>query len=376
MASAPRTLPFGNLIETQEMGNLRVTANEEDSPTEISRETHSIESKPMAERFSRVLFWLTVGLQTLLFLFYLVVSDRAPWGEAVAIWPPFFWGMGLAPLILLSFRPKKWHRPLILVGYFLLFLALTVEWWPLLRLPYGNPSNPPSSNTFRFVSWNVAGTSKDQWLPVLQAVHPDICFLQETPDGRMSLQPEDLSGYWQGFQWEDSGDTAILSRFSFASLPGFKVGPWPNPQVARFHLDGDDFLGFNLHLMLPPLILWPVTPYRYDRLSGDHTLRVAQFRPLVDGVKTRMAETGLDRALIAGDFNTPGRMASMSPVRKALRDAWLESGRGWSATMTRTFPVSRIDHCWLTPNLEPSAAWILDRPPSDHRMLVVDVEKE
>jgi len=41
--------------------------------------------------------------------------------------------------------------------------------------------------------------------------------------------------------------------------------------------------------------------------------------------------------------------------------------------MTEWMPVSRIDQCWTTPDVRPLAAWV-ERGPSDHRALVVDLQ--
>jgi len=82
---------------------------------------------------------------------------------------------------------------------------------------------------------------------------------------------------------------------------------------------------------------------------------------------------GEDPVILAGDFNTPAGMASLTPLRLLLRDVWPSAGVGWGATMTAEMPLSRIDQCWVSERLTPVAAHVERRGASDHRLLVVDL---
>jgi len=77
--------------------------------------------------------------------------------------------------------------------------------------------------------------------------------------------------------------------------------------------------------------------------------------------------------VMAGDFNTPARMSSLGPLRRRLRDAWREAGRGWGATITNDFPVERIDQCWVSDSIRVLDARVRPSRLSDHRMLIVDL---
>jgi endonuclease/exonuclease/phosphatase family metal-dependent hydrolase len=46
-------------------------------------------------------------------------------------------------------------------------------------------------------------------------------------------------------------------------------------------------------------------------------------------------------------------MPSLAPLRGFLQDAWRASGSGWGATVPEFLPLARIDHIWVSREIEP-----------------------
>jgi endonuclease/exonuclease/phosphatase (EEP) superfamily protein YafD len=295
---------------------------------------------------------------------YLTVGDLTTWSECLTVWPPLVWGVIVSPhLVVLALRRR--HRELAAgVGLVVLFLAVTME-WPRLPRP---STEAPAATRLRVVSWNVAGTMP---LAALQAWAPDLCLLQEIGTPR-SIE---LRGYWEGWQWKGAVDPGTLSRWPVTRLPTRRVGPWTEPQVLRLDRpDGPALVVVNVRLVLPAFVVAAAAFERptFAGLADAHRLRLRQFTELATLLRETLAREGTRTALLCGDFNTPGGSRSLEPLRAVVEDVWPRAGQGWGATMTEWMPVSRIDQCWATPDLQPLVARVV-RGPSDHRALIVDL---
>ena len=66
-------------------------------------------------------------------------------------------------------------------------------------------------------------------------------------------------------------------------------------------------------------------------------------------------------------------MRSLDPLRTFLRDAWLTAGTGWGATIPAELPLVRIDHLWLSSQIEPIAVRAVRLTGSDHQAVVADI---
>lgn len=232
---------------------------------------------------------------------------------------------------------------------------------------------------FRFVTWNVNGGSGgvEALAQNLRAFDADIILLQESPDPSNvwdDLQPGLLG--WDELYFHDAGDCAALSRFPLSAMESEKVGPWDRPQVLKLELSTSrTLLLFNVRLMLPSLLLNPLSSKAREQIKSDHEARLNQFGNLSKLIETRCQEINASDVILAGDFNTPARMWSLNPIRDlGLDDAWLKTGRGWGGTMTANFPVARIDQCWTSGGLAPNRAFVIDSDYSDHLPLIVDFD--
>lgn len=307
---------------------------------------------------------VVVAVYLLLTVVYRLAGDVSVLGEVITIWPPFVWCVLLAPRTAMLAVRRRWRALGVAVVAMALFLGATVEWTTLSRGLVGSVTRSVDRATLRVVSWNVAGALP--W-PDLAAVEPDLCLLQE------SAAPGVLAGRWVGFQWAEAFDPAALSRFAFRTLPTRSIGPWTPPQVLSLDLPGNRCLVVvNVRLMLPSIVVAAANLEAPSGLGRLHHERVAQFEKLAQLLDDTLRAEGCESALLCGDFNTPGDAASLAPLRRRLRDVWPEAGVGWGATMTADLPVARIDHCWVTPDIEAVRATVR-RGSSDHRMLIVDL---
>lgn len=203
-----------------------------------------------------------------------------------------------------------------------------------------------------------------------QCAGADICLFQETPDGGGSIQPDDLTGEWAAAFWLDVGDCGILSKHPLRELPSRQVGPWSAPQVVEVDLPGDQIMVLiNVRLMLPSLVLNPWTRDGFELLATANHERTKQFQNLAKLVRELEVSTTAPLVL-GGDFNTRGGSKLLSPLKSAgLRDLWQGSGRGWGRTMTRDFPVARIDQLWGSRGVQAVELWSECGPISDHRLV-------
>lgn len=296
---------------------------------------------------------------------YRTVGDRTLWGECLTVWPPLLWCAVLAPRLVVVVVRRQGKEVAIALGVIAAFLAVTME-WP--RLGVRKTAAPAGALTLRVVSWNTAGGIP---LDQLAALQPDICLLQEI--GHVS--PADLRGFWQGWVWRQAFDPGMLSRFPATRLPARKIGPWAEPLLVRLDLPGGRrVVVMNVRLVLPAFVV-AVASFEWSpvaQMAEAHRLRLRQYVEVTALLRETLAREGVRSAILCGDFNTPGGARSIEPLRPLLQDVWPRAGEGWGATMTAEMPVSRIDQCWVTPDIEPLAARVV-RGRSDHRALVVDV---
>lgn len=166
----------------------------------------------------------------------------------------------------------------------------------------------------------------------------------------------------------------MLSRFPIHPVndaDGLRPG---NRQFVEVELPGGArILVVNVHLMMPPIVRnitvgdTPV-PYR-----EGHAQRVAQYGPLMLQIENHLTRLETETVILAGDFNVGAGARSLAPIRERLSDVWRTHGLRWGATVTSRCPVARIDHCWVSRDIEPVSARVIPTQVSDHRILLVDL---
>lgn len=310
---------------------------------------------------------LALGLAVLAIgVINLTVGDLTWWGECLSVWPSAGWLMLLAPRLGLWLYRGQRRDALFVGGLTLLLIVVTGEWRSLGRPTTSEPGAGRGLSSFRVVSWNVAGGMP---LDDLASDRPDLVLMQEI--GAMP-PPAERSTSFADFEWLADFDPGTFSRTPITRLPTRRVGPWQEPQVIRTEIGGRTLIVFNVRLALPAFVVAVASLEPPSRLVELHRERIGQFTKLGSLIADTLAATGSRSALLCGDFNSPGGIQSSAPLRSVLRDVWPEGGAGWGATMPSWLPLSRIDQCWATPDLEVLQA-VVRKGVSDHRRLVVDL---
>lgn len=287
---------------------------------------------------------------TFLSIIYIFVGDRTVWGAWISIGPSFLIGAVLVPPVV---RLKSWTAAALLVA----FIAGTTEW------PRLESEADASQDTLRLVSWNI-GAGNTNWASAVESLEPDIVLAQE------SSKPTDM---WDGFTWTSTPDPGTLARFPIEVLPTEKVGPWTEPQLLLVKMHGKKVLLANVRLMLPSVVIQLVAPLE-ERPIENYQARTAQYQKLVALVQSTAETIDADAIIIGGDFNVPARMHSLAPLRESFRDAWQVAGSGWGATMPEFLPLTRIDHVWVSENIQILSVRVRRLAGSDHRAVVVDFD--
>jgi len=320
--------------------------------------------RPTLKRPSNVALGLS-GALVAIGVLHLAVGDLTWWGECITVWPTVGWLMLLAPRLAIWARRKQWNDVRLVAATAIVLVASTTEWTGLFRSSpaLGSPVGP---GAFRVVSWNVAGGMP---LGELAADAPDLALLQEI--GGMP-PPAKRHPYFAAFDWLADFDPGTLSKTPIARLPTRRIGPWQEPQVIRTAIAGRTLVAVNVRLTLPAFVIAVATFEPPSRLIRMHAERLGQFTQLRDLISETLSREGTASAVLCGDFNSPGGIRSAGPLRSIMRDVWPEGGRGWGATMPSWLPLSRIDLCWVTPDIEVVSA-VVRKGSSDHRRLVVDL---
>jgi endonuclease/exonuclease/phosphatase family metal-dependent hydrolase len=296
---------------------------------------------------------------------HFAVGDMTWWSEAVTVWPTVGWLMLVSPRLAIWAHRGQWRDVGLVSAAAFVLVVFTTEWTGLFR---GSPAavRPTRAGAFRVVTWNVAG---DMPLDELAADAPDLVLLQEI--GGMP-PPSRRHPHFTAYEWLADFDPGTLSKTPMARLPTRRIGPWQEPQVMRTSVAGRPLVAINIRLTLPAFVVAIATLESPKRLVQMHAERLGQFTQLRDLITETLTREGVKSAVLCGDFNSPGGIQSSRPLRAILRDVWPEGGAGWGATMPAWLPMSRIDQCWVTPDIEVLGAAVR-KGTSDHRRLVVDL---
>lgn len=298
-------------------------------------------------------------------LLHFTVGDLTWWGECVTVWPTVGWLALLSPRLAIWAHRRQWGDVALVGGLAVALVAGTTE-GPGSGSAPSQSKAPSASQSFRVVSWNVAGEIP---LQALAMEEPDLVVMQEI--GGMP-DPAQRPPYFKDFNWLPDYDPGTLSRAPMDRLPTRRIGPWQEPQVLRTSIHGRKVIVLNVRLMLPAFVVAVATLEPPWRLVQMHAERVEQFRRLRDLISETLGEERAASGILCGDFNSPGGIQSGEPLRRIMRDIWPEGGRGWGATMPAWLPMSRIDQCWVTPDIEVVSA-VVRKGASDHRRLVADL---
>ncbi len=309
---------------------------------------------------------------------HFVTGDSTVLGEWLVVWPPVGWLLLLAPRLgLLLHRGER--REATWLGVLGLALVLTTT-WPELRPLWRRPDAlsrarhdelrerpAPPTLALRVVTWNVSATTP---LEVLAPLAPDLVLFTECG----SLEPAARHPAFASHQRVFGLDPCALSRFPARSLASERVGAWQEPLLLRVEPPaGPSFLAVGVRLTLPAPVVALAAFEGWNALVTGHRERILQYERLASLIERTRAREGHLPVVLAGDFNVPGGMRSLSPLGRSLRDVWFEAGVGWGGTMTESWPVSRIDQVWVSQEISAVEAAVYRGAPSDHRLVMADL---
>lgn len=321
----------------------------------------------------------TLGLVTVLAVICFGLGDRLWWSECVALWPPFLWGLGLVPMALLTFHPRRLRRFGLTLGAAVLFPLLSTDWRPLVRRESHDlrarfealRQSTDGGVALRVATWNIAShrTGPEEVLAALRSLGPDVCALQEARD-LLDAPPGLLGAFPHGLFGEEF---ALMSRWPVIDLhtpPEFAR----SVQTVRLELpDFQSVLLVNVHLPMPglPWRLWINTGMR--DFPGWHRLRAEFHEALAAHLARTVAAESPDAVVITGDFNVDGAHGIHRPLGAHARDVWPMAGLGWIGSYHARLPLARLDQTWVSDAITPVSARIIRLSTSDHRALVTDL---
>ena len=272
-------------------------------------------------------------------------------------------GMTALCLLLRRWRWAAGHLLGGMVGIGLLFTGV-------YRLP-----GPVRRGKLRVMTWNVMGLDGDPKgvLAVIRREQPDVLLLQEAnrahgPDPVLWLIKR-LPG-WQAVR---GGDVAILAPHRLAAVGRFSLGPRDTSRVAlltSLRVTGREVQVLTVHFNtgLPRAPLERAWDHPRRNMAEAAAVRKEQADHLAGII------AGTRRPLVVGgDFNSPPDSYACRALTPALSSAYAVAGAGFGWSFPSPHPVLRIDHLFVSPDLNVLSSRVLPVLASDHRPLVADL---
>jgi endonuclease/exonuclease/phosphatase (EEP) superfamily protein YafD len=311
---------------------------------------------------ARLLAWGVVGVLAATALTRAVHLDRwwpvvyliavSPWLYALAV--------VVAPAALVA---RRWSLGAV-AGILAVIGLITVgpTMWP-----FATAQSPPAGSfTLRVFDANVrynnpslAGIAAE-----IIADHPDLVMLDElTPTGAATLQ---AAGAVSRFRWHyvvpDAGGAdgfGVWSDLPLRDPAVWRAGDHPEVSAALVLPDQQTVTIDAIHTTAPR--------------SGV----VGEWRTELAAIKARVSAQP-QPVLVAGDFNATSQMYELTSITHlGLKDAAIESGKGWQMTWSRLPPVIpplvRIDHVLYSRGLTVTGYRLGTGKGSDHRPVITEI---
>ena len=328
--------------------------------------------------WSQVMYWIPTGLIAVFAWSMLIVS---------AVCSKLSLRMGGVKL-----------RPFLAIGALVVSVWTIVSWRPLNAL---RALAPPPEGAVRVVYWNISVEQNAQGAgDAVLGPEPDIALVANIRNDEHrapllealgSLTPEGGSGV----HFRRSGNLSVSGRFPIRRW-GVARPQRVTTLLTEWRSEWDTgrvtFIEFDTGATLTDdtFVVWVVD------LPSDPTMRRAEVMqaaaravegwqgptqtpdklgrwvaaPLPEG------ESGFPEPdLIIGDFNTPRGSRSLRTLVGDARSTHAQSGLGPAGTWTRKYPVWAIDQAFTGRRVKAVRSRVLDPGMSEHRMLVVDLER-
>jgi endonuclease/exonuclease/phosphatase family metal-dependent hydrolase len=364
--------------------------------------------------FQKVFFYINIGLAILLLLSYV----------SVFINPDFFWPMalfGLAyPFILvLNIFAVFFWLLLRRIEFLVSFLVILLGWNFLIRvvhIPFhfrkiseSTLSATSRVNQLKIISFNVRDFNQYNWtnnlnteqeiIDFLRTQKADIICLQEyftRESGKISRRDllRELSGTPYTHVYYLSGRNKLYKHgiAIFSALPIINKGVllFENSRnvgiFADILLNKDTIRIYNNHLQSINFIkrnydFIDTAKFVYNEKQVDELKDISE--KLRDGFIKRSGQVEILTShmklchfpkILCGDFNDTPVSYTYQQISKYMKDAFIESGRGFGQTYRGVFPSFRIDYVLFSKEFECTGFTTLNKKLSDHFPLIAKLK--
>ena len=270
----------------------------------------------------------------------------------------------------------------LLLGGLAAAAAFLATWWPLFA-----PRHAPTSASGRDLTVMTLNVLADnpkhgELAAAIAAEDPDVVALQELEPDAAADHVGELAGRYphHALVPETKRGAGVLSKYPLRAAEPLRLsegGNWNQHLVVEAPLGRLTL--FNVHPAVPRLHAEGPGPFGlpivYD--TARRSAEVARLVELVDGADGPV--------IVTGDFNLSEYGRDYRLLQLRLGDAYRSAGGGFGHTFPRAgsfprnlpapWPVVRLDYVWHSPDLQPLAADVGPSGGSDHRSVVVRLEK-
>lgn len=332
--------------------------------------------------FVRVTSWVYI-LGMVAALIFTKLFAESHWLTTVILYiPP---GMWIFPLIFLA--PIAWifdrAQILLHIAVIPLLIFHYMEWKP-------GPGLNRETGNFLVVSNNIGQSSKTNFWPFAEALHPDVIMVQEGGTIVYRYLKYHKKAKWNAAAVDQFGIMTRHKIIEAKEIPGLDTPPegLEDLVAVRFviRVGEQDVVLYNVRLPTPRDALADLRANGFLRSfftgEGVYSKEVRQeFQAFMDRNRTlaakiiKAASSETDPVIIAGDFNAPSQGLVAKHFSKYFHDAHRLTGHGCGFTFpgqTRNpfslfGPYTRIDHIYSNKLIIPAGSVVEKARISQHR---------
>lgn len=358
-----------------------------------------------------ILFDAVMGILSGAAALMMVFTFLAPYVNPASYWVFAILGLAapvtyLVALLLALYWIVRWRWGwasvmllLVIIGLFKVSLFYKPEFKRVYdEAPYS------VRGTIKFMTYNVrnfysdrGGSSVGDILHLVDEIGPDIVCMQEF-NPELAVGAGDYDAFLENYPYSVGGTAEDARTARMAIFSKYKLVRWglahPEEQDEKVRESiwadlriGDDTVRvFNNHLHSTAINASDnefITKHQYisdtaredkirsivRRFRDNSILRAGQ----VDSIAEEIAATPYAR-IVCGDFNDTPMSYVYRTMSKGLKDAFRESGRGYSHTFRGFFNTLRIDYILVSDQFEPLFYEVPQVEFSDHLPVVVQLK--
>lgn len=335
----------------------------------------------------------------------LLVSYAAPFVSPEIYWPVAFLGLGYPVLVVLNCVCIIYWIAVFKLKflYSLIVIILGYSYIPSY-VQFGAKKTTDKTNSISIVSFNAKyfgayETKKieqpDHFFEIMEKVNPDVLCFQEfqnyyTPVEKNMFKRlfKKLKGYHAyGLEIDGKGNMNAKGMVIFSRYPIIDSGVVEHQEetsnytiFADIIAHGDTIRIINAHLQSIKF-----DPPQYDAVKNldlTNDSAVSQYSTITKKLKrafvkrAKQSEAVRDfidgstrKVVLMGDFNDSPTSYAFRTVKGKMKDAFRESGSGFSRTYVGTMPSFRIDYMLYDESFTSSNYYAKAFEFSDHKML-------